>query len=1169
MSIKFKLKPLVLAMMPVLMVGTSQIAYAQDSAPTEEEIERSVADNKKKKKSVKDDIEIIEVSGYRGSLQKNINNKRLSDSISDSIFAEDIGKSTDQNIADALSRITGVSVQQSDGEGTRISVRGAGANLNQISLNGIALTSSISGGGGSNSTSDQSVDLSAFSSDIIGQMSVVKTSAADHDEGSLGASVILKTTKPLNLNVDKRLIEVQGRHNQYADENDSKISGTFSQKLLDNTFGVIFTASKETNSTRSDSLGGDWLAPYEVATIRPGGATSLQTGQPLTNTEDIKGIISRGKSFNTNLNNTERFTATAGLQFLPSESTDVQLDISYSKYTAHHDNHRISTSKPDLIKRGNLATDPQEEWWTFDENNHTLVKAFNRYASGSLGRTLGGNESENKVATLTVTQYLTDNLTMDIRAGYSRTDYESLPNTTLSTATWNFIPVSILEKTPLDQLEPVGYDCSTGKCDLRVGTSPFIYVPNGINNNENNISSSGFNPLDPYATHLGYVAQYDEEVSDTNKSIFVDFDYDLDKMGITTVEFGAKWSNRIKDVYTNYQTLEGTNTTVFDSTGKPVLGGAAVSDIAFADVQTGSGLPIDDFMRGLIPDTSPYNRDYLKGWGLLDPNKAFEEIYGIPDSKLVDNQTGSRIVEQDNTSFYLKGNFEFLDSRLTGNIGVRYIKTKNQSIGHPSLEFFKGDRLFDAVDAVYNKQLLNTDLAACPNPTDIARTQRLDGFGADATDTGYPCFETEFAQDGIALVNYDDNGNVTDIIRNDNGTRSWWINYRHTDPSTQAQHGEWLVGQGLISDPTEIYRRVYDATGGGESTELLPSLNLNYAFSDKLIGRFATSKTMARAPFDDIRPGFDFDENVWGDFSRATVNNPALKPLTSKNIDLSLEWYFDQGSLLSIALFRKDMSNFVESVKDTVYVRDTRSAYELESLAWEDFIMPITDGMDASNSDCLPSRIVQDKLNNALDFGCEPVEASIKRNGKSTITQGIELTYNQSYDFLPGFWSGLGTNFNYTYANSESDAEVLQDTGRILKALPQSYTPKHTLNTTVYWEKDGHQLRLSHRYNSIQLVNRGLTNGAEWQDAKSNLDFSATYNLNKNVDFTFHALNLLNESTRTFYTSTDMDLGMVDENGDSVLFDEGNAMDGDADTSRTIREWKTGRQFRLSARITF
>lgn len=63
-------------------------------------------------------VETIEITGFRGSLTKAINSKRFADTVTDSIHAEDIGKSTDQNIADALSRITGVTVQEQDGEGT-------------------------------------------------------------------------------------------------------------------------------------------------------------------------------------------------------------------------------------------------------------------------------------------------------------------------------------------------------------------------------------------------------------------------------------------------------------------------------------------------------------------------------------------------------------------------------------------------------------------------------------------------------------------------------------------------------------------------------------------------------------------------------------------------------------------------------------------------------------------------------------------------------------------------------------------------------------------------------------------------------------------------------------------------------------------------------------------
>ena len=98
-------------------------------------------------------IEVIEVTGFKGSLRKAMNAKRFSEGVSDSIHAEDVGKSTDQNIADALSRVTGVTVQEGEGgEGTRISVRGAGPSLNQISMNGVALTGGLNGDGSNNGT---------------------------------------------------------------------------------------------------------------------------------------------------------------------------------------------------------------------------------------------------------------------------------------------------------------------------------------------------------------------------------------------------------------------------------------------------------------------------------------------------------------------------------------------------------------------------------------------------------------------------------------------------------------------------------------------------------------------------------------------------------------------------------------------------------------------------------------------------------------------------------------------------------------------------------------------------------------------------------------------------------------------------------------------------------
>ncbi|MDU0355115.1 TonB-dependent receptor [Paraglaciecola aquimarina] len=413
---------------------------------------------------------------------------------------------------------------------------------------------------------------------------------------------------------------------------------------------------------------------------------------------------------------------------------------------------------------------------------------------------------------------------------------------------------------------------------------------------------------------------------------------------------------------------------------------------------------------------------------------------------------------------------------------------------------------------------------------------------------------------------------------------SWWGNWRHLDWSTAKQYADDAVTAGIIEEQKDYWIRQYAGTGQGSSSILLPSLNLNYIITEDLIGRFAVSKTMARPRFDSLRPGFSMNESVWSEGgNRISKTNPELQPLESNNIDLSLEWYFNKSGLISLAYFRKDMSNFEEQVKAPVYVKDTRLDYGLESLNWEDYVILVGDEVEVThpsgesttintvnptNINCLPVREVQGGINNPKNVSCREFTASVTRNGAETLTEGVEFSYNQSYDFLPGIWGGLGTNFNYTFANSESEAEFDDDLQLELKALPQAYTPRHSANTTLYWEQHGHQMRLTHRYNSDQLVNRSLFNGASWMEATSKMDFSATYKYNEHVTFTFHALNLTDEVSRTYYTSVSNELG-VDTEGNKIILDEGNALTDDINKSRTIGLSKTGRQYRLSARVRF
>lgn len=86
-------------------------------------------------------LEEVVVSGIRGSLQRNTEIKRNAAGVVDSISAEDIGKFSDTNLAESLQRITGVSIDRSNGEGQSITVRGFGPSFNAVVVNGRRLAS--------------------------------------------------------------------------------------------------------------------------------------------------------------------------------------------------------------------------------------------------------------------------------------------------------------------------------------------------------------------------------------------------------------------------------------------------------------------------------------------------------------------------------------------------------------------------------------------------------------------------------------------------------------------------------------------------------------------------------------------------------------------------------------------------------------------------------------------------------------------------------------------------------------------------------------------------------------------------------------------------------------------------------------------------------------------
>lgn len=148
------------------------------------------------KKEEPQQSESVVVTGVRRSLETSLDLKRGARGLVDGIVAEDIGKFPDTNLAESLGRISGVSIERSNGEGTRITVRGVGPDFNLVLLNGRQMPGSSFDGG---APSSRSFDFSNLASDGIAALEVFKTSRASSPTGGMGATVNVRTQRPFDI----------------------------------------------------------------------------------------------------------------------------------------------------------------------------------------------------------------------------------------------------------------------------------------------------------------------------------------------------------------------------------------------------------------------------------------------------------------------------------------------------------------------------------------------------------------------------------------------------------------------------------------------------------------------------------------------------------------------------------------------------------------------------------------------------------------------------------------------------------------------------------------------------------------------------------------------------------------------------------------------------------
>ena len=204
-------------------------------------------------------VEEVVVTGLRASLQRSMDLKRDAKGIVDAISAEDIGKFPDTNLAESLQRITGVSIDRSNGEGSKVTVRGLGPDFNLVTLNGRQMPGATIGD--TYASGSRSFDFGNLASEGVSAVEVYKTSRADVSPGGMGATINIVTPKPLE-SAPKASVGVKGVWDKSSEDPEltPEVSGIYSNSFAEGKFGVSLTGSyqERKGGSASAAIGTGW-----------------------------------------------------------------------------------------------------------------------------------------------------------------------------------------------------------------------------------------------------------------------------------------------------------------------------------------------------------------------------------------------------------------------------------------------------------------------------------------------------------------------------------------------------------------------------------------------------------------------------------------------------------------------------------------------------------------------------------------------------------------------------------------------------------------------------------------------------------------------------------------------------------------------------------------------
>jgi len=262
-------------------------------------------------------LEEVTVTGIRGSLKRALDVKRDAVGVVDAIAAEDIGKFPDQNVAESLQRISGVSIDRTGGEGQYVTVRGFGPQFNSVLVNGRQIATENEG---------REFSFDTLASELIAGADVYKTPTAAMQEGGIGSTINVKTARPLDLDGFTATGSIKGVFDDLTEETSPQASGLISNTFADGKMGVLFSLSHQERQSQNNII--------ETRYYRPGVNFTAQNGESFNNV-----FVPQNFDVMVDEQDRTRTSGSAVFQFAPNEDVTITADAMVSEFQIESETH--------------------------------------------------------------------------------------------------------------------------------------------------------------------------------------------------------------------------------------------------------------------------------------------------------------------------------------------------------------------------------------------------------------------------------------------------------------------------------------------------------------------------------------------------------------------------------------------------------------------------------------------------------------------------------------------------------------------------------------------------------------------------------------------------------------------------------------------------------------